>query len=474
MLRSLFLAAYLCLATSHSVSVASQPNILFLFADDLCFEAIGAMGNKEVQTPNLDRLASRGMLFTHAYNMGSWHGAVCMPSRGMLNTGRFLWDFQKVDNQIPKEQSAGRLWSEYLRAAGYHTYMSGKWHVKLDAAKAFDQVGTVRAGMPKDTPAGYNRPFADSPDPWSPSDPKFGGFWEGGKHWSEVLADEAITYLSSTTQRQNKPFFMYVAFNAPHDPRQAPQEYLDRYPLNKIAIPENFLPDYPFKNDIGLKNMRDENLAPFPRTKHAIQVHRREYYAIITHLDNQIGRVLEALDKAGQSENTWIFFSADHGLAVGQHGLVGKQNLFDHSIRPPFIVAGPDVQAGSRTSEPIYYQDVMPTTLELAGVKKPEHVQFQSLLPIIRREGKSKYSSIYNAYINYQRSVTQQGWKLILYPDIKKTLLFDLTNDPKEIKDLSADPAHATRIRSLFQELVRWQKETGDSLDLKSKYPDML
>ncbi len=220
--------------------------------------------------------------------------------------------------------------------------------------------------------------------------------------------------------------------------------------------------------------MRDENLAPFPRTKHAVQVHRREYYAIITHLDEQIGRVLEALDKSGQSENTWIFFSADHGLAVGQHGLIGKQNLFDHSIRTPFIVAGPGVPFGARTNEPIYYQDVMPTTLELAGVKKPEHVQFQSLLPIIRNEGKSQYSSIYNAYISHQRSVTQQGWKLLLYPDIKKIILFDLASDPKEIKNLADDPVNATRIRALFQELVRWQKATGDSLDLKLAYPEML
>jgi arylsulfatase A-like enzyme len=473
MFRTYLLPALIGLAISNSNSSAAQPNILFLFADDLCFEAIGAMGNKEVKTPNLDRLASRGMIFTHAYNMGSWQGAVCMPSRGMLNTGRFLWDFQKIDDQMATERKAGRLWSEYMRSAGYHTYLSGKWHVRLDAATTFDRTGTIRAGMPKDTPTAYKRPLPDGPDPWSSTDSKFGGFWEGGKHWSEVLADEATAYLAESTER-TKPFFMYVAFNAPHDPRQAPQAYLDKYPTEKIAIPENYLPDYPFKNAIGLKNLRDENLAPFPRTERAIQVHRSEYYAIITHLDDQIGRVLEALDKSGQAENTWIFFSADHGLAVGQHGLLGKQNLFDHSIRPPFIVVGPGVPAGVRTSEPIYYQDVMPTTLELAGVKRPKHVNFQSLLPIIRGEGKSKYPSIYNAYINFQRSVTQDGWKLILYPEIKKTLLFNLASDPHEMHDLSADPAQAKRIRSLFTELLRWQKETGDALDLATQYPEML
>jgi choline-sulfatase len=242
-----------------------------------------------------------------------------------------------------------------------------------------------------------NRPRPDTKDTFDPVNPKEDGFWEGGKHWSEVLADEGTGYLAEA-EKQEKPFFMYFAFNAPHDPRQSPQSYLDMYPAEMIKMPANFLPEYPFRNDIGLKNMRDENLGPFPRTEHAVQVHRKEYYALITHMDAQIGRVLDALEKSGKAANTWIFFSADNGLGLGSHGLFGKQNLFEHSIRMPFIVAGPGVPAGKRTDEPIYYQDIMPTTLELAGVKKPAHVSFQSLLPIIRGEGKSQYPSIYNAY----------------------------------------------------------------------------
>lgn len=463
----------LCGTAIEVTGASAKPNILFLFADDLCFEAIHSMGNNEVQTPNLDRLAARGMTFTHAYNMGSWHGAVCMPSRGMLNTGRFLWDFRKVDSKMNQERDEGRLWSGYLKSAGYRTYMAGKWHVRTDATATFDVTGTVRGGMPKDTKAGYNRPLPGQPDPWSPYDPKFGGFWEGGKHWSEVLADEAIGFLQDAQKRQ-EPFFMYVAFNAPHDPRQSPKEYVDKYPAEKIKVPANFLPEYPFRADIGLKNLRDENLAPFPRTEHAVQVHRQEYYALITHTDAQIGRVLDALEQSGQAGNTWIFFTADHGLAVGQHGLLGKQNLYEHSVRPPFIVVGPSVPAGKRTGEPIYYQDVMPTTLELAGIKPPGHVSFQSLLPIIRGQGKSKYRSIYTAYIDFQRAVTRDGWKLLLYPKIQKIRLFHVTEDPCEMRDLAADTAQAGRIKALFAELLRWQKETGDALDLKAAYPEWL
>ncbi len=464
---------WLQLVMSSPLRAADKPNILFLLADDLCFEALGCMGNAEVATPNLDRLAARGLTFTHAYNMGSWHGAVCMPSRGMLNTGRFLWSFQSVDNQMDSERQAGRMWAQYMARAGYQTYMAGKWHIKTDAERTFQQTGTIRGGMPKDTKEGYNRPLAGMADPWSPFDPEFGGFWDGGRHWSEVLADQACGFLQQAS-KSAEPFFMYVAFNAPHDPRQSPKEYVDRYPIENIKVPLNFLPEYPFKDDIGCPHkLRDEHLAPMPRTEQAIRVHRREYYAIITHLDAQIGRVLDALDATSMAQDTWIFFTADHGLAVGQHGLLGKQNLYDHSIRVPFIVVGPNVPQGKQTRAPIYYQDVMPTTLELAGVERPDHVDFQSLLPVIRDNSPSKYGSIYNAYIDLQRSVTVAGWKLLLYPKIKKVRLYHLVNDPLEMHDLADSVEQLERKQLLFAELVRWQKKTRDQLDLTATYPEL-
>jgi arylsulfatase A-like enzyme len=466
---SLLLLPFLASGGSPS-SRGTQPNILFLFSDDQAFDALGAMGNDQIQTPNLDRLARRGLLFTHAYSMGSWHGAVCMPSRGMLNTGRFLWDFQRVDRQMEEERRAGRLWSELLKQAGYRSYMAGKWHVRIDAARTFDVTGSVRPGMPnvfpERHPHAYNRPREGFVDSWDPANPEEGGFWEGGTHWSEVLADEAIGFLEAAAQDE-RPFFMYVAFNAPHDPRQAPREYLDRYPIEAMRVPANFLPEYPYKDEIGSPHtLRDEFLAPMPRTEHAVRVHRSEYYAIITHMDAQIGRVLDALDRSGQADNTWIFFTSDHGLAVGQHGLMGKQNLYDHSVRVPFLAVGPGVPAGERTSEPIYYQDVMPTTLELAGIDRPQHVSYQSLLPILRGEGGSTYSSIYTAYMNLQRSVIQDGWKLLVYPKAGVTRLYQVAADPNEVRDLAGDGQHAGRIDALFRELLDWQRRTGDTLAL--------
>lgn len=448
----------------------SKPNFVFIFADDQCFETINALGNKEIETPNLDRLARRGTTFTHAFNMGSWSGAVCVASRTMLNSGRFVWNAHEIYATSEQERQQGRWWSEYLKKAGYRTYMTGKWHCKAKAEEAFDVVRDVRPGMPKTVEAAYNRPPADGSDPWSPSDPKFGGFWEGGTHWSEVVANHADEFFDQARQR-DEPFFMYLAFNASHDPRQSPAEYVDRYPADSIQVPENFLPVYPYAEEIGCgKRLRDERLAPFPRTSHAVQVHRREYYAIITHMDTMIGRILDAIEASGKADNTWIFYTADHGLAVGQHGLFGKQNMYDHSVRVPFIVAGPGVAAGKRISQPIYLQDVMPTTLELAGIEKPDHVEFHSLLPLLEG-GKSPYPSIYGCYLEKQRSIRADRYKLIAYPDAGVLRLYDIKNDPREMNDLVAKPAMKPVVQGLFADLVKLQNSMNDDLDLSDLAP---
>ena len=181
-------------------------------------------------------------------------------------------------------------------------------------------------------------------------------------------------------------------------------------------------------------------------------------------MDAQIGRILNALEDSGKSENTWIFFTADHGLAVGQHGLLGKQNLYDHSVRVPFIVNGPGVET-QLISEPIYLQDVMPTTLQLAGIKKPEHVEFNSLLPLLEGE-ESPYESIYGCYLQKQRSIRSRTHKLIVYPEAPAIRLYDLVADPLEMTDLSGDPANRPIVEKLFKELTTLQKQMNDDLNL--------
>jgi len=463
------LRALFCLFLLVSSLPAAKPNVLFLFADDFTYEAVRAFGHTDIDTPHLDRLAARGTTFTHAYNMGSWSGAVCVASRTMLVSGRSVWSADSVYKTTDKERQAGVLWPQLMKKAGYKTCMTGKWHIQTDAAKCFDVTRDVRAGMPKTVPQSYNRPLTGQPDTWNSADESLGGFWEGGKHWSEVAADHTIDFLRES-KGGTEPFFIYAAFNAPHDPRQAPQAFLDKYPLSRIAMPKSFLPEYPHKDAIGCSHkLRDENLAPMPRTELAVKTHRREYYALITHLDAQIGRILDALDASGQADNTWIFFTADHGLAVGHHGLFGKQNLYDHSVRVPFLVAGPGVAKGAKNDAAIYLQDVMATALDLAGVEKPAHVFFQSLRPLLAGE-KSRHEPVYGAYLELQRAITHDGWKLIAYPKAKVLRLYDLKADPLEMTDLAAGAEHVARKKELLARLVKLSADLGDKVDLRAVF----
>jgi arylsulfatase A-like enzyme len=466
------LAAGSLLLDCKSWTKKKQPNILFLFADDQTFTALHAFGNNEIHTPNLDRLTARSVRFTHAYNMGSWSGAVCIPSRMMLNTGRFLWSCKNAPaEQFPK----GMLWSQRLKTSGYKTYMTGKWHVyydedlkkEVEPADVFDVVGTLRPGMPNQTPEGYNRPQDKNDKTWLPWDKSRGGYWKGGKHWSEVLGDETIDFLDQAS-KEGKPFFIYSAFNSPHDPRQSPREFVEMYPVESISTPENFLPEYPFKDEIGCpKTLRDEALAPFPRSEYAVKVNRQEYYAIITHMDKQIGRILDRIQESGQEDNTYIFFTADHGLACGQHGLLGKQNMYDHSVRVPFLVSGPGIEGGTQCSVPIYLQDIMPTTLEIAGAER-EGVDFKNLMPLIKREYKGEkekhYKAIYGAYKNLQRMITKDGFKLLHYPEAEVYRLFNLNKDPYEMNDLAERTEYAPKLKELKTALLELQKEMSDPM----------
>ncbi|QDU95598.1 sulfatase-like hydrolase/transferase [Lignipirellula cremea] len=460
-------STFACLVTMQAGALAtaaeSRPNLLFIFADDQAYDTLGAAGNAEVHTPNLDRLAKRGAQFTRCYNQGGWHGAICVASRTMLLSGRSLWHAKAAEPILKSDfQAQGKLWPQLLEKAGYDTYFSGKWHVKADPNKVFTVSRHVRPGMPAQTPAGYNRPTGPDDQKWRPWDTGAGGFWEGGKHWSAVLADDAIDYLDRAAGRDN-PFFMYLAFNAPHDPRQSPQEFVEQYPLDKISLPQPFLAEYPYQ--IGSNRIRDEQLAPFPRTEYAVKVNRQEYYAIITHMDQQIGRILDALEKTGKADNTYIIFTADHGLACGHHGLLGKQNMYDHSVRTPFLIAGPSIKPGEKIAAPIYVQDAMATTLELAGVDRPDHVEFQSVLPLL--DGRAGRPLMYGAYTDTQRMISTPEWKLIHYPKINTKLLFHLTVDPLETTDLAQQPEHASKVARLTHALEQMQGELDDPLAKK-------
>ncbi|MGI4758258.1 MAG: sulfatase-like hydrolase/transferase [Janthinobacterium lividum] len=468
------------ISAQASARANAQPNFLFFIADDLMYRTIHSVNNPEVHTPNIDRLVHGGVHFSHCFHAGSWSGAVCVASRTMLNTGLSPFKAQRalVDNQsgmVP-------MWGQTLRNAGYRTFQTGKWH--LDAVslqRSFTDLKTTGPGYLDSThdPNDPAHNMYDRPAPgnlWSPTDRSLKGHWldehlwlngPAGqtKHSSEVYADSAISFLDGQRGAQPKPFFMYVAFNAPHDPRQAPEAYQDMYPAEKIALPPNYLPQHPF--DQGDFHTRDEQLAPFPRTKPDVQTHRKEYYAIITHMDAQIGRVLDALEASGKANNTYVILTADHGLAVGEHGLMGKQNQYECSMRMPLIMKGPGIKPGTHVDEMVYQHSMYATTCDLAGIPVPPHVEFPSLKAMALGQPTAPLHDAMFGWLNVlQRSIRTRQHKLIFYVPIKRYQLFDLQNDPWEMHDLVDDPQYASVKTEMIARLKAEQRRLGDPLDI--------
>jgi arylsulfatase A-like enzyme len=440
---------------------ARRPNIVILFSDDQRFDTIGSLGNPDVKTPNLDRLAKRGTVFDHAFIMGGTTGAVCVPSRAMLLTGQTL--FHIHDSIVAPRQAPERprkpfeMFPETFRRAGYTVFGAGKWHngPRLYARAFPDRGGPVMFGGMSDHDKVPVQDF-DSSGEYPKSRTR-----SGEKFSSELFSDAAVRFLRE--YKEDKPFLMYVAYTAPHDPRTPPAPYRDMYPPENVKLPPNFMPRHPFDN--GEMNIRDEKLAPWPRTPEVIRRHIAEYYGMITHLDAQVGRVLDALQETHRQGDTIVVFAGDNGLAVGQHGLLGKQNVYEHSIRVPLMIAGPGAPQGKRTPAMCYLLDIFPTLCDLTGVRAPATVEGQSLLPVL--EGKAGgRDSIFAAYRNIMRTVRTDRWKLNLYllNGARTLQLFDIRNDPWEMKNLAADPRRAGTVQEMTGLLKVWMRQVDDPL----------
>ena len=402
------------------------------------------------------------MSFTHVFNQGSWSGAVCAPSRRMINTGRHLYQTGRGPEKLDANtKDSIKLMGETFKDNGYNTFMTGKWHLsEQDWETSFSGGKTIFMGGMTHLHKGgqFNAKFVD----YAPSEKGQARFpaYKADKHTSEVIADAAVEFLK---QKQEKPFMLYVGFLAPHDPRQAPQTYMGRYPGDSIALPENFAPSHPFNQ--GDYYIRDEVLENNPRTPYVVKKAIGEYYAMIEHTDTQIGRILKALKQSGELENTLIVFTSDHGLAVGKHGLLGKQNQYDHSVRSPFIIKGPNVPKGKSVPGMFYLNSVFPTMVEMVGLSIPKSVQALSAAPLVRGEKDKIYHSIYGSYRHFQRMLRTDKYKLIYYPMLKKTQLFNMLNDPLETVNLANKAEHQTRIKSMMAQLEDWKKIVNDPLD---------
>lgn len=457
---------------------AQHPDVLFIFVDDLTFNGVNSLGTSDVISPNIDKIVGSGVSFTNAYNMGGWNGAISTASRSQLMSGLYLWNTHSAMNRDKyAELSDNRdLWPQVMKDAGYKTFHTGKWHMShIDAEQIYDKAVAVRPGMPAITNSAYNRPQSRRDNSWQPWDMSQGGYWEGGQHWSEVLANHTIDYMRENRDSK-EPLFICAAFNAPHDPRQAPKEYVDMYSVDDIEVPESFMAENPYMEEMASgKDLRDEQLAPWPRTEYAVQKHRQEYYALITHLDYHIGRIMEELERSGRADNTLVIFSADNGLATGRHGYIGKQSMYEHSMKIPLVFAGCGLPEGESRSQLCYMQDLVPTIYDIIGVETPQTMEFVSQLDVAKSDNsESKREAVYGAYLNKQRMVRDERYKLFFVPDADLVMLFDIERDPHELNNLYGKSAKYTAIaKGLAQKYLKVAAESGDRYDLAAQFPEL-
>jgi len=434
----LFLSAGSPAGADTSAPADERPNFLFIFTDDQAAHTLGAYGNTVCQTPNIDRIAREGMLFRDAHHMGAWSGAVCLPSRIMVMTGRTVWRIPDPRGQTPRwsgdeaarrafvEQAAQQSMPALFNAAGYDTFRTCKTGNTFTAANKLFQVHHA-------------------------SDMREGNDERGSK-WH---GDHAMSFLERRDASNDKdPFLMFLGFSHPHDPRNGKPELLKKYgaenrkepptKLNPNAPPLqiNYLPEHPFHH--GHPGLRDETKVEGvmeDRSEATIRNELGREYACIENIDMQVGRVLDKLDAMGQLDKTYVFFTADHGIAVGCHGLTGKQNLYEHTWRVPFLVRGPGIKADSEASGFVYLLDVLPTMCDLAGIERPEGMEGLSFRPVLEGKQDRIRDTLYGIYSGGtkpgMRSLkTSDGWKLIKYDvldgKVRETQLFNLNDNPNE------------------------------------------
>jgi len=420
-----------CLFTSCG-NDNKPPNFLFVLVDDQApFDLQIYDPDSPLESPNINALAKDGMVFESARHMGSWSGAVCSPSRHMIMSGRTLWDLpgnrRNFQNPACPDSLELQTIGAVFNRAGYSTMRTCKTG---NSYKAANQQFTIvhEAG-------------------------KRGGTEESGSAWH---AKHVLNFLNNREKKQETdPFFIYFGFSHPHDTRDGTPELLSKYGAvnhtdtsalppahpNQPPLQDNWLPAHPFFH--GHPTLRDEERVSGVWKNRDEQTVRNELgreYACVENIDIQLGKVLKKLEETGELENTYIIYTSDHGIAIGRHGLMGKQNLYEHTWRVPFIVKGPGIKPGKRVEGNIYLLDILPTLCDLAGIEIPKTVNGLSFKPVLMGQKESIRDVMYGAYCGGSkpgmRCVKKGNWKLIKYDlmdgSIRETQLFNLAANPNE------------------------------------------
>jgi arylsulfatase A-like enzyme len=451
-----FFTYLILMVTGLSAAAADKPNVLFLFTDDQRHDTVRALGNDQIETPHTDSLVASGTTFTNAYIMGASSPAVCVTSRASLMSGQTLWNCENQGIWSYNVSEKYKSLPQVFRENGYTSFGTGKQHNGTDSYQRSFSTGAkiLFGGMTKSQ---YVLPLYN----YSPHGRYNKKRMHTGTHSAEVYADATIKFLEEQKD-SDTPFFAYVSFQTPHDPRQSPPEFRARYKDDQIRLPKSFQTVHPFDN--GMLKIRDEGLARTPREPTQIKTQIADYYSMITHTDAQVGRILEALKKAGKFDNTLIVFSSDNGLSMGRHGLLGKQSVYDHAVHVPLLISGPGIPKNETREQLCYIFDIYPTLVERAGLAVPETVQFTTLNPIIKDADAKGRAHLYFAYMNWQRAMQDSRYKLIEYcvKGKRNTQLFDLQQDPQEMNNLAGNPEFAGKLAELRKLLAAERVRLND------------
>lgn len=433
-------------AVASTAATPRRPHILHIHADDHRPDGLHALGNSSLRTPNLDSIVESGMAFPRCYTMGSMVGAVCQPSRAMMLTGRSWMRIPGAKDAATNAADPATFLPRVIAAAGYQTFHMGKSGNGFKTGLREFEISII------DDARGKQNPRNDR------------------AHSCKRLADRTIEFLRDRLAREeSRPFYAYLAPPVPHDPRSAEPRFHAYYDAAEMPLSPAFLPVHPFNN--GEMTVRDEKLAPWPRTPMDTKRQNAEYYACVSGLDHHAGRIFAALKEAGEWSQTIVIFSGDNGLSMGDHGLFGKQNLYEFGgMHVPLVIAGPGIPHGESDAL-VYLMDLFPTLASFAGAAIPAGVEGKSLRPLLSRTQTDQREVLYTGYRRCQRAIRDSRWKLIRYPLVDRTQLFDLSEDPLELRNLVESQEHSSRVTEMMARLELEMARYGDDCPLTVERP---
>lgn len=471
-----------CFHARLLIAADKQPNVLFLIADDLN-NMLGCYGDPKAKTPNLDRLAARGVKFDRSYCTFP----LCGPSRNSMLTGLYPNSTGILANSLIFRQTipAQHSLSQAFRLSGYFAARIGKlYHYNVPnsiGTNGHDDPGSWELEL---NPAGVDR-LEHHPNIYSLTSGQFGGTlsWFASPksdqyHTDGLMAEDAQWVLERCAKKKDRPFFLAVGFFRPHTPYVAPKEpYFDWYPEKDMRIVPDVVQDQADIPPAGLASYKKE------QDKLTDDLRRQSlqaYYASISFMDAQVGKVVDSLDRLGLSDNTIIVFTSDHGYHTGEHGLWQKMSLFEESARVPMLIVAPGVSAkGGVAKSPVSHIDLFPTLTELCGVKSSANIQGQSLVAMLKDP-----STVGRGWAMTQVTRGPVGPRATQNPNAKDKSffgyslrtprwrytewdsgnqgreLYDHDSDPLELTNLSSQPEHAKTVEELSKQLQSAAKST--------------